>query len=89
MNTKSLLAVTLLFFGLCGCSTTNLTRPDDLERGPAGTIAYKVQIESTEPGVRIEANNDYIGTTPLTLKIFFDMGQPSSGTGAAPPPILK
>src|SRR6185503_5174733 len=42
------------------------------ERGPNGTIAYLVQVESSEPGVRIEANNDYVGVTPVTVKIFGD-----------------
>ena len=53
---------------LPGCATA----PPGAERGPAGTIAYYVQVESSEPGVRIEANNDYIGKAPLTLKIFGD-----------------
>ncbi len=53
---------------LAGCSSA----PPDAERGPNGTIAYYVQVESSEPGVRIEANNDYVGKTPLTLKIFGD-----------------
>jgi len=51
---------------LAGCATTNT------ERGPEGTIAYYVQVEASEPDVRIEANNDYIGKAPLTLKIFGD-----------------
>src|ERR1043166_130422 len=53
---------------LSGCSSI----PPNAERGPNGTIAYFVQVESSEPGVRIEANNDYIGKTPLTLRIFGD-----------------
>ncbi len=53
---------------LASCSTT----PPNVERGPDGTIAYNVEVESSVPGVRIEANNDYIGKTPLTLKIFGD-----------------
>lgn len=53
---------------LVGCSST----PKNAERGPDGTVAYHVQVESSEPGVRIEANNEYVGTTPLTLKIFGD-----------------
>jgi len=139
MNTVTLLAVALLTLGLCGCATTNSTSTSNVERGPDGTIAYNVLIESSEPGVRIEANQDYMGTTPVTLKIFgdkdgtfhnfgspeyviralptkpgqymqtkvfrtgkwfapedmiprrifFDMEQPSSGTGAAPPPHSK
>jgi hypothetical protein len=51
-----------------GCASA----PRNAERGPNGTIAYLVPIESSEPGIRIEANNDYIGKTPVTLKIFGD-----------------
>jgi len=56
---------------LCGCATPSSTiqRP---ERGPQGTIAFFVEIESSEPGARIEANDEYIGKTPTTLKIFGD-----------------
>jgi len=53
---------------LVGCETL----PPGTEYGPEGTIAYSVPIEATEPGVRIEANGEYMGTTPLTLKIFGD-----------------
>jgi len=53
---------------LVGCQSI----PPGAERGPDGTMAYLVQIEASEPGVRIEANSQYIGTTPLTLKIFGD-----------------
>jgi hypothetical protein len=31
-----------------------------------------VKIDASEPGVKIEANSQDIGTTPLTLKIFGD-----------------
>jgi hypothetical protein len=31
-----------------------------------------VEVESSEPGARIEADNEYIGKTPLTLKVFGD-----------------
>ena len=51
---------------VCGCVTSNV------ERGPQGTIAYYVQVEASEPGVRIEADNDYVGAAPVTLKIFGD-----------------
>jgi hypothetical protein len=51
-----------------GCATY----PPNAERGPQGTMAYFVEIECSEPGVRIEANDDYIGKAPLTLKIFGD-----------------
>lgn len=126
----------LVLLALCGCSTPDSATKEKVERGRDGTIAYSVSIESNEPGVRIEANEEYVGTTPLTLKIFadrdgtfhnfgspdyviralpvkagqykqikifrtgkwfapedmvpkrifFDMSQPSAGTGAAPPP---
>ena len=56
--------------GLCvflaGCATTTA------EHGPNGTIAYLVEVETSKPGVRIEANEEYIGKAPLTLKIFGD-----------------
>src|SRR3954453_19314911 len=53
---------------LGGCTTI----PEGAEHGPHGTMAYLVPIESSEPGVRIHANGQDIGTTPLTLKIFGD-----------------
>jgi hypothetical protein len=53
---------------LVGCESI----PPGAERGPHGTMAYLVEIEASEPGVRIEANQQYIGTTPVTLKIFGD-----------------
>jgi hypothetical protein len=48
------------------CSTPNV------EHGPQGTIAYYVEVEASDPGVRIEANEEYTGKTPVTLKIFGD-----------------
>ena len=60
------LAITGLL--LSGCDTI----PPGAERGPNGTMAYNVPITSTPPGVRIEANGEFVGTTPLTLKIFGD-----------------
>lgn len=61
----ALAAIATLF---AGCAST----PPGTERGPGGTIAYQVQVESSDPGARIEVNNDYIGKTPLTLKIWGD-----------------
>ena len=52
---------------VCGCASDK-----SIEHSPQGTIAYNVQVEASEPGVKIEANGDYIGTTPCTLKIFGD-----------------
>jgi hypothetical protein len=63
------LSALVVVLGLCGCATS--TNPK-AEHGPGGTIAYKVEVESSTPGVRIEVNDDYIGKTPLTLTIFGD-----------------
>jgi S1-C subfamily serine protease len=61
----------LLLIGVCGCSSTDSPKAN-VERGPNGTIAYYVEVEASVPGVKIEANGDFIGTTPCTLKIFGD-----------------
>jgi hypothetical protein len=53
---------------LTGCETL----PPDVERGPHGTIAYVVPIEASDPGARIEANGEYVGNTPVSIKIFGD-----------------
>ena len=53
----------------CGTPKEVGDRP---ERGPDGTIAYLVQIETSEPGARIEADGDYVWDSPMTLKIFGD-----------------
>ena len=53
---------------LSGCDTI----PPGAERGPHGTMAYNVPISSDPPGVRIQANGQDVGTTPLTLKIWGD-----------------
>jgi len=68
MKSNSCFVIFLSGFLIAGCSSSSSSP----ERGPNGTIAYYVQVESSEPGVRIEANDDYIGKTPLTLKIFGD-----------------
>lgn len=66
---RTLLLSTLTAFIAAGCATTAGPK---VEKGPNGTIAYLVEVESSEPGARIEANNDYVGKTPCTLKIFGD-----------------
>jgi hypothetical protein len=42
------------------------------EKGPHGTVAYLVEVESSEPGAKVEVNNEYVGKTPLVLKVFGD-----------------
>ena len=70
MNPNSILAVTVAATVglLTGCETV----PPGADRGPHGTIPYNVAIESSEPGVRIHANGEYVGTAPMTLKIYGD-----------------
>src|SRR5262245_2630341 len=60
---------TLASVVLVGCATTEGQKP---EKGPDGTVAYLVEVESSEAGARIETNNEYVGKTPLTLKVFGD-----------------
>lgn len=64
----SLVAVTLIILG-CASEEARKARP---EHGPQGTIAFIVQVEASEPGVKIEANGDYLGAAPTTVKIFGD-----------------
>lgn len=51
-----------------GCETI----PPGAEPGPNGTIAYNVLIEASEPGAKVQVNNQVVGNTPLTLKVFGD-----------------
>ena|SRR5437867_84327 len=53
---------------VAGCQTV----PPGAERGPHGTIAYDVLVEASEPGARIEAEDNPVGNTPVHLKIFGD-----------------
>jgi hypothetical protein len=69
MNRGMLLALGMAAVGLfAGCETV----PPGVERGPHGTIAYDVLVESSPTGARIEANGQMIGNSPLHLKIFGD-----------------
>lgn len=61
----------LVPFLICGCGSTKQEKAK-IERGPDGTVAYLVQVEASEPGVKIEANGEYVGTAPTTIKIFGD-----------------
>jgi hypothetical protein len=54
---------------LAGCATPNGPK---VEKGPHGTIAYEIAVETDQPGVRIEVNGDYIGKTPCTIKLWGD-----------------
>jgi hypothetical protein len=60
-----LIAISFVAF-VTGCVSPNR------EKGPQGTIANYVSIEASDPDVRIEVNEDYIGKAPLTLKVWGD-----------------
>lgn len=65
LNLRILLVTPLLL--LAACSSVPKS-----ERGPDGTRAYYINIETSDPGVRIEADNENVGTAPLKLKIYGD-----------------
>lgn len=69
MNTAFIYPASLVAAAfLTGCQTL----PPGAERGPNGTMAYDVLVEASEPGARIEANGQDMGSTPVHLKIFGD-----------------
>jgi|SRR6185295_8094013 len=53
---------------LAGCATD----PIGTERGPGGTIAYLINVETEQVGCRIEVNGDYVGKSPIAVKVFGD-----------------
>src|SRR3974390_3213813 len=53
---------------LSGCASP----PPGYEAGPHNTMAYHVPVEASEPGAKIYVNGQYVGPTPLNLKIFGD-----------------
>ena len=68
MKTFTALIFATAFLLWTGCATD----PNAPKKGPDGTIAYLVEVDSSERGARIEANNENIGKTPTTLEIFGD-----------------
>lgn len=68
MKTLALAAAATAAIFVTGCQTI----PPGAERGPNNTMAYTILIEATEPGARIEANGEFMGNTPLNLKVFGD-----------------
>jgi hypothetical protein len=65
----------LIFAGLAasaGMLTGCQTVPPGVERGPHGTVAYDILVEASTPGAQIEADGQYVGNTPVRLKVFGD-----------------
>ena len=53
---------------LTGCQSL----PPGAEPGPHRTMAYYISLEASDPGAKLEVNGEYIGDTPLRLKLFGD-----------------
>jgi hypothetical protein len=68
MKLSAMLLLTSLVFST-GCQSSSKVRP---EKGPQGTIAYEIALESSEAGARVEVNGDYVGKTPISVKVFGD-----------------
>lgn len=58
-------AVALAIF--LGCSSV----PKE-ERGPDGTRAYRVNVETDPPGAKIEVNGNLVGESPVTITVYGD-----------------
>ena len=65
----SLVLASAIMSTLVGCG---MSPSRSREAGPDGTLAYEVAVESNEPGAHIEVNNDFVGKTPMVLRIFGD-----------------
>jgi hypothetical protein len=69
MKIWSLSPLPLMVLLVAGCAGPSGLRP---EKGLDGTIGYSVRIESSEPGARVEVNEDTVGRTPLDLRVWGD-----------------
>lgn len=43
-----------------------------VEKGPGDTIAYYIHVEASAAGSKIEVNGDYVGDSPIDVKVFGD-----------------
>jgi len=64
--TPLLLLIAVLVF--VGCATD----PYKGQRRKDGTVPFKVQVETSDPGAKIEVNSDFVGEAPLTITIWGD-----------------
>ena len=69
MQSTPLLGIGLVALIGGGCAGNPGNQP---ERGPNGTIAYHVKIESSEPGARVEVNEEFVGVTPTEIRVWGD-----------------
>jgi hypothetical protein len=70
----------LVAASLTGCASDGAPAG---ERGPDGTVPYMIHVESNEPGARVEVNDNYVGTTPLDVKVYGDKDGTFHNFGAA------
>lgn len=68
---RRLILIPVLVSAIVGCATPSGTGGKP-EKGPQGTIAYQVRIESSEPGARIEVNDEDVGKTPTDVRVWGD-----------------
>jgi len=62
---------------LSGCASSSEAR----HRPGGGPVPYEVQIETSDPGSRIEVDGEYMGTSPLTVTIWGDADGTFHGPG--------
>jgi len=59
---------------LAGCELLQPPGPNKPKplRGPRGSYGYKVEVLTSEPGSKIEVNQEYIGDSPITITLYGD-----------------
>ncbi|MGE3310790.1 MAG: hypothetical protein AB7O66_12540 [Limisphaerales bacterium] len=65
-------AACLLAAGCASSTSSPSGQEPGRERGPDGTVAYLIDVEASEPDVRIEVNGEDLGMAPLQVKVFGD-----------------
>ena len=71
MNISRNFVLVLLAF-LVGCASDDAQTKTKPERGPDGTFVRMVQVETSDPGARIEADGEMVGIAPTAIKVFAD-----------------
>lgn len=71
MNNRIILSAVGIVTACAGCSSNPSLSPGT-ERGPNGTVGYKVLVEASDPDARVEVNESVVGKTPITITIFGD-----------------
>lgn len=51
---------------------TNTAPAPKRERGPKGSFAYEVELTTSDPGAKIEVKKEYVGDSPLKIKLYGD-----------------